>query len=115
MVGCCINLDYVICEKIKEIFIMFPNITPLLHLDFQVRNDGFINICEILARPEYHPIKLHSHYTSQHVRIFVIEITYGITCISTIGFRFPGVIFICIVRKWYKECYKIFILSSFYF
>jgi hypothetical protein len=75
---------------------MFPNITLLLHLDSQARNKMFINVGEILVRPEYHPIKLHSCYSSWHVRIFMIEIAYGITGISTIGSRFPGVIFVCI-------------------
>jgi len=33
-------------RKIKNLILMFPNITPLLHLDFQARNHKNVWLCE---------------------------------------------------------------------
>ena len=45
----------------------FPNITPLLCLDFQARKYYVCPLCEILVRPEFHPLIHHSCNVMQSI------------------------------------------------
>ena len=67
----------------------FPNITPLLCLDFQVRKYCVCPLCEILVRLEFHSLIHRSRNATWSIRIMFKELGDRVMRLLTILFGFP--------------------------